>query len=100
MKITLVCAGGMSTSILVQTMVSSANKQALKCEIQAVAISRAKQEASDSDVILCAPQVKFQEAMLKEQLPHVTIATISMIDYGMMDGESVLKQAVSLVENA
>lgn len=98
MKIILVCAGGMSTSILAKNMQEYSNKLDLEYEISAISISKAKLDAKDADIVLCAPQVKFQVNTLKEQLPNVQIAVIDMIDYGMMNGQAVLDKTMELLK--
>nr|WP_263314885.1 PTS sugar transporter subunit IIB [Mammaliicoccus sp. Marseille-Q6498] len=98
-KILLVCAAGMSTSMLVEKMKEAAKKEDKDYEIEALALGEAKNKIDEVDVILLGPQVRFQ----KEQVENVAagkvpVDVIGMQQYGMMDGESVLKQAESLME--
>lgn len=51
-KIVLFCAGGMSTSMLVQRMRSEAKEINYECSIEAFAISQAAAEGKDADIIL------------------------------------------------
>ena len=66
-KIVLLCAAGMSTSILVKKMQEAAKADSFDCEIAAYPTSEAKDKAADADVILLGPQVRFQAKKIAEQ---------------------------------
>lgn len=101
-KIMLVCAAGMSTSMLVTKMQNAAKEQGVEGEIFAVAASEAdKQLASQKiDVVLLGPQVRFMEKQFKEKLQplDIPVEVINMADYGMMNGKKVLEQALNLMK--
>ncbi|WP_368252161.1 PTS sugar transporter subunit IIB [Enterococcus sp. 2201sp1_2201st1_B8_2201SCRN_220225] len=101
-KIMLVCAAGMSTSMLVTKMQNAAKEQGVEEEIFAVAASEAdKQLASQKiDVVLLGPQVRFMEKQFKEKLQplDIPVEVINMADYGMMNGKKVLEQALNLMK--
>lgn len=101
-KIMLVCAAGMSTSMLVTKMQNAAKEQGVEGEIFAVAASEAdKQLASQKiDVVLLGPQVRFMEKQFKEKLQplNIPVEVINMADYGMMNGKKVLEQALNLMK--
>ena len=92
-KITLLCAAGMSTSMLVKAMQKAAAAENFECEIAAYPTSEAKDKAAGSDVILLGPQVRFQKAKIVELLPGIPVEAIDMKMYGRMDGAGVLKFA-------
>lgn len=62
-KILLVCAAGMSTSMLVKRMIDHANAISLEVNISALAIAEAKGKIKNNevDVVLLGPQVRFQK---------------------------------------
>lgn len=101
--IMLVCAAGMSTSLLVSKMQKAAQAQGLDAEIFAVSA----QEADDNlkkksiDALLLGPQVKFMEKQFQGKLAgsDTKLGVINMQDYGMMNGEKVLKYAQDLMGN-
>lgn len=96
-RITLICAAGMSTSLLVTKMKTAATKLGAEVEIRAIAESRFKELENDTDVLLLGPQVGFLLKKFKEKYePGIPVAVIDNIDYGMMNGEKVLKKALSL----
>ncbi len=101
-KIFLCCAAGMSTSMLVERMKQSAASRNIAVEISAVPVSDFDQIITDADVILLGPQVKFQlQSISNAAAPHgVPVAAIDMMQYGSMQGDKVLDQALSLLKNA
>lgn len=94
-KIILLCANGMSTSILVNKMVEAAKDKGLDVEIQAHAISKAKDVADDADAILLGPQVRFQLESIRSQFPDKVVESIDMVDYGMINGKKILEDTLS-----
>ncbi|MCT1905233.1 PTS sugar transporter subunit IIB [Oceanobacillus sojae] len=100
MKIRLVCAAGMSTSMIVKKMKESAEKQGLDADIEAVAESQLKNHLESLQVVLIGPQVRYLEEKIKENLNPlgVKVAVIDQLAYGMIQGDKVLQQAIDLYE--
>ena len=48
--------------------------------------------------ILLGPQVRYAQRKIESEAPGVPVAHIDMKDYGMMNGQSVLKQALAILE--
>ncbi|MGX5026393.1 PTS sugar transporter subunit IIB [Enterobacter asburiae] len=100
-NILLVCAAGMSTSMLVKRMRDYAATINADVNINALAIAEAKGKIknNEADVVLLGPQVRFQkseiEAVAQGKAP---VAVIDMRDYGAMNGKSVLEFAFKLLE--
>lgn len=46
-----------------------------------------------SDIILLGPQVGYQEEDVQKEYPTIPVRVIDMMDYGMMNGEKVFKDA-------
>lgn len=99
--IMLVCSAGMSTSLLVTKMQKAADAQGLDTDIFAVSASDADNNlaAKDVNVLLLGPQVRFMKADFEKRLAPkgIPMDVINMADYGMMNGEKVLKQALTLM---
>lgn len=91
-KIILLCANGMSTSLLVKKMQDAAACEAYDCSIAAYALTSARQTASDADIILLGPQVRFNKAKVEAECPGIPVECIDMQAYGTMNGEKVLAQ--------
>jgi cellobiose PTS system EIIB component len=99
MRILLACASGFSTSILVERMKSYVQKEKLDITIDAVSEGRIASVIEDFDMVLLGPQVSHLEQKYRKEFQdlNIPIQTISMMDYGMMDGEKVIKQALKLI---
>lgn len=99
----LVCSAGMSTSLLVTKMQKAAETRGLEADIFAVSASDADNNlaAKEIDVVLLGPQVRFMKAQFEQKLAPkgIPFDIINMSDYGMMNGEKVLDQALNLIEN-
>lgn len=96
--ITLVCAAGMSTSLLVTKMKEAAKNLEEEVEIRAVSERQFNKYEKDTDILLLGPQVGFMLKKLKEKYEStgMAIEVINSMDYGMMNGEKVLKTALAL----
>lgn len=97
----LVCSAGMSTSLLVTKMQKAADAQGLDTDIFAVSASEADNnlESKSVDVLLLGPQVRFMKNDFEKRLEPkgIPLEVINMADYGMMNGEKVLEQALGLI---
>lgn len=95
MRITLFCAGGMSTEMLVKKIVKAAEKKGyMDIECAAFSLSELKEQAAGSDIILLGPQIGFQEKKVREVIPHIPIAVINMTDYGLMNGNNIFDMVI------
>ena len=99
--IMLVCSAGMSTSLLVTKMQKAAEAKGIDSDIFAVAASDADKNLAnkDVDVLLLGTQVRFMKANFEKRLEPkgIPLDVINMADYGMMNGEKVLDQAITLI---
>ncbi|TCD46320.1 PTS sugar transporter subunit IIB [Streptococcus sp. X16XC17] len=100
--IMLICAAGMSTSLLVTKMEQAAKARGLEADIFAVSAMEADEvfAQKESDVLLLGPQVRFMLSEFQEKLvaKGIPVEVIPMVDYGMMNGEKVLDLAESLMK--
>lgn len=100
--IMLVCAAGMSTSLLVTKMEKAAEAQGVEAKIFALSASEADPEIErgEINVILLGPQVRFMLKQFEEKAAkiNVPVEVINMQDYGMMNGEKVFATALKLIE--
>ena len=98
-NITLICAGGFSTSMLMNKMKEAATKKGVDVEIRAMAESNFEKFDGPTDVLLLGPQIAFLENDFKEKYisSNIKVGVIDISDYGMMNGEKVLNNALSLM---
>ncbi|GJM56447.1 PTS sugar transporter subunit IIB [Erysipelotrichaceae bacterium OPF54] len=103
-KIYLFCSAGMSTSMLASMMQACADSHKLPLEIKAFSHNKLEEIiASDRpDCILLGPQVKYmyEETVAKFGHEGIPIAVIDAGDYGMMNGEKVLKTTLGIMKKA
>ncbi|OJG96788.1 hypothetical protein RV18_GL001834 [Enterococcus termitis] len=97
LKITLACAGGMSTGMLVKKMEEYAASQGIAADISACGLSELEERVTGSDIILLGPQVGYQQEDVKNEYPDIPVLVIEMMDYGMMNGEKVFKMAQEII---
>lgn len=97
--IMLVCAAGMSTSMLVKKMEDAATKDGIEAKIFATSASDAhdKLDSEKPDVLMLGPQVRYLEGDFKKDL-SIPVQVINIQDYGLMKGENVLKTALKLID--
>ncbi|KYC67840.1 PTS sugar transporter subunit IIB [Bacillus coagulans] len=99
--IMLVCAAGMSTSLLVTKMQRAAKEKGVDADIFAVSAGEVDSvlEKKNVDVLLLGPQVKFMKEKFEKSLSNkqMAIDSINMQYYGTMNGEKVLEQVLSLI---
>ena len=97
-KITLICAGGFSTSMLVSKMEESAKNKKIEVEIRATADSKFCEYENDTDVLLLGPQVGYLLDKFKRKYAdkEMKISIIDSVDYGMMNGKKVLDDAINM----
>ena len=99
-KIALFCSAGMSTSLLVTKMKKAAEAKGIEVSIDAFPEATMDKELDDVDAVLIGPQIKYLLKKLKKICDEkgVPISVINTMDYGMMDGEKVLNQALKMME--
>lgn len=101
-KIMLVCAAGMSTSLLVTKMIAAAKELGDEIEIFALPISEGEKKLAEVDCVLLGPQVRFQKAQIEKAIAQqkldLAVAVIDMKDYGMMNGKAVYQTALNLMK--
>ena len=64
-KILLLCAAGMSTSLMVKKMTEAAEKKGIEVEIKAIGLEKFQENLDTYDVFLLVPQVKYKKAELE-----------------------------------
>lgn len=95
----LACNAGMSTSLLVTKMQKAAEADGQDVTIFAAASNDINNqlEQQHPDVLMLGPQVRYMAADLKKKL-DIPVDVINMQDYGLMNGEKVLKAALKLID--
>lgn len=97
MKILLVCAGGVSTSLLMKKMRSYWESKNIDLLIEAVSVSDYDEVKDRYDIILIGPQIGYRFEEIKNHSGMPT-AVIPSLDYGMSNCENIMSLAESLYE--
>ncbi|HJF33594.1 MAG TPA: PTS sugar transporter subunit IIB [Sporosarcina psychrophila] len=97
--IMLVCSAGMSTSLLVTKMEAAAKAKGEDVKIFAVSEAEANRHYDTIDVLLLGPQVRYLKKKIEKAVEgkNIPVEVIESIDYGTMNGESVLVKALALL---
>lgn len=99
MKILLVCAAGMSTSLVVEKMKKALKPEEQDWSIKAEPVELLPTLIDDYDVVLLGPQIGYKKAELSKLAEQhgKPLDVIKPMDYGMGKGENILNQAKALV---
>ena len=92
----LVCAAGMSTSLLVNRMKETAETKEIEFQIKAHPVGQIEKHGEAADDILLGPQVRYELKNVKKMFLDKPVEIINMQDYGTMNGAKVLDTALKL----
>ncbi|QIK57932.1 PTS sugar transporter subunit IIB [Erysipelothrix sp. HDW6A] len=95
MNILLVCAGGMSTSILMKKMETYWKEHGQELNIKAVGLSEYQDVYQDFDIVMMGPQVSYRLKEVKENTGLPTEA-IQSFDYAVANCDNIMKLANKL----
>ena len=101
-RVLMVCAIGMSSSLIEQKTSKVAEEAGVPFEIQAIdvpEVGRWNFEENPVDIVLIAPQARFKKRSLEQAAgPHgILVENIDSVAYGMIDGEMIFKQIMDAV---
>lgn len=101
-KIMLVCSAGMSTSLLVTKMEKSAKEKNIDVEIFAMSEGEATKHYDTVQLVLLGPQVRYLKKKLQKELEEkdLVVEVIDSLNYGTMNGEKVLENAMKILGEA
>ncbi len=97
-NIVLFCSAGMSTSLLVNKMEKCAKAKGIEVSINAYPEAEMSKRLDNVDVVLLGPQIRYVLSKAKKLCSEkgIPIDVINPQDYGLMNGEKVLDQALKL----
>lgn len=94
MRVLLVCAAGMSTSMLTARMKHFADPDDV---IDALPVENVGRVADNYDVFLLGPQIRYQEEDVAAKVGGKPVAVLDMRTYGKMDGQAAMMQARAML---
>jgi len=97
MKILLVCAGGMSTGILMKKMKEYWKQQGQELQIQAVGLAEYQDVCENYEIVLLGPQISYRLDEVKENT-GLPCEAIPSYDYAVANCPQIMKLANKLLE--
>ncbi|MDD7794220.1 PTS sugar transporter subunit IIB [Clostridium sp. 'White wine YQ'] len=99
-NILLVCAGGMSSSILAFRMKEAAKERQLDISVNAFSEFQIEKHLENIDVVLVGPQIRFKIKQIENVCinKEIPVAIMDMFDYGRMRADKLIDQALDLVQ--
>ena len=92
-NIILVCEHGASTGMLTTRMQDAAKKLGVEATINAYPYTKLDELIDGADIVLLGPPVRFKKKTFEEKYADkgIEFMVVDTVDYGMMNGEKVLK---------
>ena len=100
-NIILVCEHGASTGMLTKKMQQAAEAMGVEANINAYPHTKLDELIDGADIVLLGPQVRFKKKTFDQKYADkgVEFVVVDTVDYGMMNGEKVMKMALEHLEN-
>lgn len=98
-NIILICASGMSTSIMVKKMREVAEQKGLDAQVSAMGFAELEEYAPNNkiDCLLLGPQISYMAKEIKEKYSDIPSMVIPPVLYGTLNGAKVVEQAYELM---
>ncbi len=98
MKVSVFCAMGMSTSVVVKKIKKEAEAAGVDLDIAAYSVNDVETFAPGSDAILIGPQIAYRKDEIQSLYPDIPVVVMSMRDYGTGNGKNILKLILDSVK--
>ena len=98
-RVLIVCSWGMSTSLLVDSMLAAAKERKCELSVEALSAGEYAERVDACDVVLIAPQIRHLRKSIEKLASSVAkpVALIEPFHYATMNGQAVLGQVLSLL---
>lgn len=98
MKVLLVCAAGMSTSMLMKKMETYAAENGIEIEVNARSFTELKDPADEGyQCILVGPQISYQKDKVVKKAQGLPVEVIPMKDYGRQNCPAIFEMIDKLI---
>lgn len=98
-RVLIVCSWGMSTSLLVDSLLAAAEAVGYSLSVEALSAGEYAARVDECDVVLIAPQIRHLRKSI-EKLAFSAGKPVAMIEpfhYATMNGQAVLEQVQLLI---
>jgi cellobiose PTS system EIIB component len=98
-RVLIVCSWGMSTSLLVDSMLAAAVAARYELSVEALSAGEYAARVEECDVVLIAPQIRHLRKSIEKLAAEVgkPVALIEPFHYATMNGQAVLEQVLHLL---
>ncbi len=98
-QVLIVCSWGMSTSLLVDSMLAAAVASRYELTVEALSAGEYAARVEECDVVLIAPQIRHLRKSIEKLAAEVgkPVALIEPFHYATMNGQAVLEQVLHLL---
>ena len=98
-RVLIVCSWGMSTSLLVESMLVAAQAGQYMVSVEALSAGEYAARVEACDVVLIAPQIRHLRKSIEKLAASVgkPVALIEPFHYATMNGQAVLEQVLRLL---
>src|SRR5579885_996309 len=98
-RVLIVCSWGMSTSLLVDSLLAAAAAAHYELQVEALSAGEYAARVEECDVVLLAPQIRHLRKSIEKLATSVRkpVAMIEPFHYATMNGQAVLEQVMLLV---
>ena len=99
-RVLIVCSWGMSTSLLVDSMLAAAKIRNCVLMVDALSAGEYAEKVDFCDVVLIAPQIRHLRKSIEKLAASAgkPVALIEPFHYATMNGEAVLEQVLRLYQ--
>ena len=96
----LMCSSGMSSTIIRKNMEIAAQKKGIDLTVTAKAESAVSIERDivPADIILLAPQIRYIKNDIQKKAGEKPVEIMEMREYGLGDGEAILKKCMKILD--
>ena len=98
-RVLIVCSWGMSTSLLVDSLLAAAQAAQYELQVEALSAGEYAARVEECDVVLIAPQIRHLRKSIEKLAISVgkPVALIEPFHYATMNGQAVLEQILFLI---
>lgn len=102
-KILLACGAGCSSGLVAQKMRKYAKANKIDCQIRAIGDAEILNLIAEYDILMLGPHLKYELPKITDAIHEraltTTVTLITKDQYRSLDGESVLKEAIRMLNN-
>lgn len=96
-KVLLICAAGMSTSLLMNKMREYAESIHYDVQVDAHPVGSVAETGQDADVILLGPQIRFNLGKVQGMYPDKPVEAMDIQAYGTMNGQKIINRVKEIL---